>query len=182
MRDAHAVQVHLRVGWGHCCHRGAPQRRRCPAALTTPAISCWKKRCASGSGIPMSGSATPARSEGRSCSSTHGAPLRRTACKAYALVLQRTDAVEELPAAAVLQEQVLRGPLPPVPVELDDVLVVQHLVDADLLLDVLRAVGRALHVHDLHGHGLLGAAVHGQLHPAGHGRGGGRRRVHHRCA
>lgn len=26
------------------------------AALTTPAISCWKKRCASGSGIPISGS------------------------------------------------------------------------------------------------------------------------------
>lgn len=78
----------------------------------------------------------------------------------------RTDAVEELSAAAVLQEQVLRGPLPPVSVEPDDVLVAQHLVDADFLLDVLRALGRALHVHDFHGHGLLGAAVHGQLHPA----------------
>lgn len=48
-------------GWdgGHCCHHGAPRLpQRCPTALTTPAISCWKKRCASGSGIPMSGSAT----------------------------------------------------------------------------------------------------------------------------
>lgn len=78
----------------------------------------------------------------------------------------RTDAVEELSAAAVLQEQVLRGPLPPVSVEPDDILVAQHLVDADFLLDVLRALGRTLHVHDFDGHGLLGAAVHGQLHPA----------------
>lgn len=84
----------------------------------------------------------------------------------------RTDAVEELAAAAVLQEEELRGPLAPVAVELDDVLVVEHLVDADLLLDVLRAVGRALHVHDLHGHGFLGAAVDGQLHPKA-GKGGG---------
>lgn len=54
--DAHAVQVDL--GKGSRVRRGGDvAAAAAAAALTTPAINCWKKRCASGSGIPISGSA-----------------------------------------------------------------------------------------------------------------------------
>lgn len=54
--DAHAVQVDL--GKGSRVRRGGDvAAAAATATLTTPAISCWKKRCASGSGIPISGSA-----------------------------------------------------------------------------------------------------------------------------
>lgn len=60
MGDADAVQVHLgmrgRVRAGIATGTSGASAAG-DGSLTTPAMSCWKNRCASGSGIPTSGSA-----------------------------------------------------------------------------------------------------------------------------
>lgn len=61
--DADAVQVHLgmrgrvRAGIATGTSGIATASAAGDGSLTTPAMSCWKNRCASGSGIPTSGSA-----------------------------------------------------------------------------------------------------------------------------
>jgi len=87
------------------------------ATLTMPSMICVKKKCASLSLMPTSGSGRRGRAYKRQ--------KRRE---------QLTDAIEELSAGAILQEDELPEALQPGSVAFDDVQVVQQLVHANLLL------------------------------------------------
>lgn len=76
-----------------------------------------------------------------------------------------TYSIEQLPSTAILQEDVVDGPLAPVPIEAHYVGVGQHLVHTHLFLHIVHTVLGSGHVHNLHGHRLLRLPVDQQAYP-----------------
>lgn len=75
-----------------------------------------------------------------------------------------TYPIEQLPTTAILQEDVVDGPLTPVPIEAHYVGVREHLVHTHLFLHVVHTVLGSGHVHNFHCHRLLRLPVDQQTY------------------